>query len=237
MVRAESGSVSILDVGSGSLGLAYFLRSPTVAADLAFSQTDLVQFRPPVLAVRASAVQLPFRDASFDVTVSIDMLEHVPREDRARVIRELFRVSKDMLIIGFPFGTLSERFDREALAVECQKGTAPPWREEHVRNGLPSGETHELLLETARTSSRPRTISWFGQEGLVGLRLRWKLLQLVGRDSRLYGAVFAPLYALHARGSRRNAYRRIYVMRTPGSYPQRSFAAPRLQSFSSKVGN
>jgi len=144
------------------------------------------------------------------------MLEHVPRENRARVIRELFRVSRDVLIIAFPFGKLSERFDREALAMERQKGTAPPWREEHVRNGLPSGETHDLLLEIARASSRPRTVSWFGQEGLLGLRLRWKLLQIVRRDSRLYGAVFAPLYALHARGPRRNAYRRIYVMRALG---------------------
>ncbi len=211
--KAWDGSETLLDVGSGSVGLAFFLRHPVVSADLAFSEPDLVQFRSPIRPVRASVTQLPFRDASFRGVVSIDMLEHIPRQLRPQAIRELFRVSKDLVVIGFPYGESSDHFDRQALAEEKRKGVAPLWREEHVRNGLPNKETHSLILETAQRSSRPRSISWFGQESLFGLRLRWKLEFLIRRESRLYGLVFAPLYAIHARGSRRRAYRRIYVSR------------------------
>ncbi len=203
----------LLDVGSGSVGLAFFLRHPVVSADLAFSEPDLVRFESPIRPVQASVTQLPFRDAAFRGVVSIDMLEHIPKQFRPQAIRELFRVSKDLVVIGFPYGELSSQFDRQALAEEKRKGVAPLWREEHVRNGLPNMETHELILETVRRSSRPRSISWFGQEGLAGLRLRWKLEFLIRRESRLYGLVFAPLYAIHARGFRRRAYRRIYLSR------------------------
>lgn len=216
ILRTREKMDSVLDVGSGSVGLAYFLQSPAVAADLDFSWSDLAYFRSPISPVRASATHLPFRDASFDVTVCVDMLEHVPPADRTHVIIELFRVSRDLLVIGFPFGRQSERFDQEMLALERQLGDVPPWREEHVQNGLPGSETHKFLIETARRTPRPMAVSWFGQEGLVGLQLRSKLLHLVRRESRLYGAIFAPLYALHAYGSRRNAYRRIYVMQAPG---------------------
>ncbi len=210
---ASDGSEPLLDVGSGSVGLAFFLRHPVVSADLAFSEPDLARFQSPIRPVQASVTQLPFRDASFRGVVSIDMLEHIPKHLRQQAIRELFRVSKDLVVIGFPYGELSSRFDQRALAEETQKGVAPSWREEHVRNGLPNTETHELIMEIARRSSRPRSISWFGQEGLLGLRLRWKLQFLIPKESRFYGLVFAPLYVIHARGSPRKAYRRIYVSR------------------------
>ena len=206
-------SETLLDVGSGSVGLAFFLQRPVVSADLVFSESELIRFRSPIRPVRASVTQLPFRDASFRGVVSIDMLEHIPKQLRSQAIRELFRVSKDLVIIGFPYGELSSHFDRQALLEETRRGVAPLWREEHVRNGLPNQETHESILDIAQRGSRPRSISWFGQESLSGLRLRWKLEFLIPRESRIYGPVFGPLYAIHARGSPRQAYRRIYVSR------------------------
>ena len=209
--RRDSGL--LLDVGSGSVGLAFFLQRPVVSADVAFSSSDMGRFSSPIRPVRASATQLPFRDGAFRGVVSVDMLEHIPKQLRAQAIQELFRVSKDFVVIGFPYGDRSAAFDRRALEEEKRRGVAPLWREEHVRNGTPGSETHELVLEAAQRSSPSRSIGWFGQEGLFGLRLRWKLQFLVGRESRLYGLIFAPLYAIHARGVRRRAYRRFYVGR------------------------
>lgn len=207
-------SERLLDLGSGSVGLAFFLQRPVVAADPTFSMSDLRRFPAPIGPVRASATHLPFRDGAFRGVVSIDMLEHIPKQLRAQAIQELFRVSRDLVVVGFPYGDLSAAFDREALAEENRLGVAPLWREEHVRNGVPGFEEHELILDAVRQSSRSRSVAWFGQEGLFGLRLRWRLQFLVGRDSRLYGLVFVPLYAIHARGVRQRAYRRFYVSRS-----------------------
>jgi SAM-dependent methyltransferase len=42
--------------------------------------------------VQANARELPFRDASFDRAVSVEMMEHVFRPDRPRVLAEIARV-------------------------------------------------------------------------------------------------------------------------------------------------
>ena len=205
------GRSRILDVGSGSTGLACFLRMPVVAVDVQFSSPDLARFPSPIQPVRASATNLPFREASFDAVVSIDMLEHLAQSDRPEAIRELFRVARRIVIVGFPFGASSARFDEEALREERSKGIRLEWREEHVRHGIPGDEIHREVISAAREVCSKSVVAWFGQEGLLGLRLRWKLQSLVTKDSRMYGMLFTPIYWLHARGRRLRAYRRIYV--------------------------
>ena len=214
-----ASNVRILDVGSGSVGLGYFLRRPVVAADLEFSNQDMLTFRSPASPIRASATHLPFRDASFDAVVSMDMIEHLDRTDRPSAISELLRVSGPVLVLGFPFGERSAEHDRNALAIEAKNGISLAWREEHVRNGLPDDRLHGQLLELARTSVPKRNIRWFGHETLVGLRLRWKLQLLLGSESRLRGLLIAPLYWFHARGRHDRTYRRVYVIQ--GSRVQR----------------
>ena len=79
--------------------------------------------------------------------------------------------------------------------------------------GLPGQEVHDKILELARSSSIHKEADWFGHEGLLGLRVRWRLQRLIGANSRIRGMVLAPLYFVHARGRRRRAYRRVYVIR------------------------
>lgn len=211
--RMDCSVSRILDAGSGGYGLAYFLRRPVVGVDVQFSRGDMRSFPSPIEPVRASAVALPFRDRAFEAVVSMDMVEHVPASMRGTALEELFRVSGGLLVIGFPFGSASSEHDRRALAEERRSGDAPLWREEHVSNGLPGQEVHDKILELARSSSIHKEADWFGHEGLLGLRVRWRLQRLIGANSRIRGMVLAPLYFVHARGRRRRAYRRVYVIR------------------------
>lgn len=204
----------ILDVGSGSVGLSYFLRHPVVAVDVEFSKQEMLNFRSPMSPVRASATHLPFRDSAFEAVVSMDMLEHLSRFERPSAIRELFRVSGAVLIVGFPFGQLSAEHDRNALAVEAREGIVLPWRKEHVSNGIPDQQLHDQLVDFASTCVPARSLSWSGHESLAGLRLRWKLQLLIGSESRLRGMLIAPLYWIHAKGHHARAYRRVYVIRS-----------------------
>ena len=92
---------TILEVGSGPHGVAYYLRDRrVVGTDIAFGERPL----PNLRAVLASAEALPFRDRAFDLVVSSDMMEHLPEQLRERAVRELLRVSH-----GGRYGCLARR--------------------------------------------------------------------------------------------------------------------------------
>jgi len=184
-----------------------------VGVDVRFSRDEMGRFPSPIQPVLASAPELPFRNASFDAVVSMDMLEHVPPSMRFAALRELFRVSREAIVIGFPYGEASAEYDRRALIEERGRGIAPPWREEHVRNGQPGQEVHDQILDLARNSASPWDIGWYGHEGLIGLQLRWRIQLMLGVASRLRGIILAPLYFVHAHGRRARGYRRVYVIR------------------------
>ena len=88
------------------------------------------------------AANLPFADRSFDVAVSIDILEHLPREIRGRFVAELNRVSRQRVIVAAPF---AEAREAEEIIVAA---TGNRWLKEHARYGLPErGELEQILRE------------------------------------------------------------------------------------------
>ncbi len=218
IIRAtfKGSEPSILDVGSGNAGAAYFLRSEVVGIDCEFSREELSRLQAPLQPVKASAANLPFRDRSFDVVVSMDLLEHLPTSIRSLAVAEMLRTTRCLIILGFPFGPRTQKFDELALSEERLRGTPPDWREEHVSRGIPGDEIHRDILDRARRRNATEVL-WFPHEGLNGLRLRWKLQFLVPRSSRVYGLINYLLYRIHSRGRPRFAYRRVYVIRLAGS--------------------
>src|SRR5437868_4730302 len=58
---------SVLEIGSGSLGIAPYLKQEITGVDIDFSGPQF----PLVKQVKASAVKLPFKDNSFDFVVCI----------------------------------------------------------------------------------------------------------------------------------------------------------------------
>ncbi|TLZ63829.1 MAG: methyltransferase domain-containing protein [Methanobacteriota archaeon] len=216
LLEGQTGDLQrTLDVGSGENGLARFLGREVVGVDLDFPATVRWSNHPATLlrAIRATATALPFRDGAFDTVVSMDMIEHLPTGERPKALREMLRVARRTAIVGFPYGRRSREFDRSALAVERDRGIELGWRQEHVLRGTPGEEFHDEIIRTVGAVRPEMTLSWFGHEGMRGLRLRWRLQFLISKDSRLYGLVFFPLYRLHSRGRPKHGYRRIYVFK------------------------
>lgn len=54
--------------------------------------------------IRADCRVLPFRDRSHNIVVCVDVIEHLPKQDGPKIFRELFRVSRQRIILTTPNG-------------------------------------------------------------------------------------------------------------------------------------
>ena len=128
---------SILEVGSGSLGITPYLGRKITGLDTRFNglQTDIVR------KVYGSAEKIPFPDNAFDYVICVDMLEHIKPTVRSNVISELLRVGKKKVFLASPCGKKSEEEDlyisKFFLSV---MGFKNPYLEEHINYKLPRKE-------------------------------------------------------------------------------------------------
>lgn len=162
---------SILEIGSGPCGLAYFYKRPVTGCDVHFSSRPRAPMRPAI----AWATRLPFRDFSFDGVVASDMLEHVEPLQRPDVIREALRVARTVVVFGFPCGARAQALD-EALLNEYRRlrRTPPDWLLEHMEIPFPKPELFDELPDGWRVEK-------FGNEHLRfhywmvrrEMRMRW----------------------------------------------------------------
>src|SRR3989339_1382510 len=125
----------ILEVGSGSLGITPYLKREIDAVDIDFSgpRTNLLN------EIKGQADDLPFRKNSYDVVISVDVIEHLDRNIREKAMYEILRVANKLAIIVVPTGELAQNQDR-LLHQYWRKifGSENQFLKEHIRNGLPS---------------------------------------------------------------------------------------------------
>lgn len=99
--------------------------------------------------IRSDANKLPFKDNTFDVVFSCDVLEHIPREKQTGFVTNLLRVSRDFVILGAPFyseivaqaETILQEFILKAMQAEHAQ------LKEHIDFGLPRVEDLTTCLE------------------------------------------------------------------------------------------
>src|SRR5262245_55293200 len=95
------GVRTIMDVGCGNganldrLNAGYW----TVGADRSMAAIRHLKGRP----VQLSADFLPFKDRSFEVVMSHQMLEHLPEDIFIRAVQELARISSKYLLVSVPY--------------------------------------------------------------------------------------------------------------------------------------
>jgi SAM-dependent methyltransferase len=129
------GATQILEVGSGSSGLAAWWPGPVVGVDLHFNGDPV----PNLTTVRASATELPFPDKSFDAVICTDVFEHLPTELRAPAFAEMQRVSAGLVWVAFPSGDHARRADATIhRLLRLLRRDTPGWLIDHEEYGLPS---------------------------------------------------------------------------------------------------
>lgn len=164
-IKKIPGDPSVLDVGSGGLGIAPYIKRTVTGLDIEFYPP----FHPYLKQVKGSAMKIPFSDNSFDVVISTDTLEHVTTGNRSKAVEEMMRVAIKRIFIGVPTGKKSqeqdEKLDREYKKIHHK---SYHFLEEQIGFGLPSLE--EILKEIKNASSRTKKkveINIIGNESLA----------------------------------------------------------------------
>jgi SAM-dependent methyltransferase len=133
----ETPDATVLEVGSGSEGIAYWLPG-----------RDVTPIDPAISGREGDARSLDFPDRSFDVVVGLDMLEHIRPDERSRVLRELLRVTRRRVILAFPSGARAFAVDVGLWRMLDRRGQAcPDWLDEHLRHRFPEAGQVEAELQ------------------------------------------------------------------------------------------
>lgn len=128
----------LVDVGGLPGQLESFLPSTRVLAVNVTEPADLI----------VEPERLPFADATFEASTSLDVLEHILPPDRARFVAEMLRVTSRRAVLCCPLGTP----EHEAAEHEIQEwyrsvaGSDHPWLAEHLGHGLPSLDELQALF-------------------------------------------------------------------------------------------
>jgi len=161
-------NLTVLEVGSGSLGIGPYFQKPLFAVDIDFSGPNW----PKLTKTKAQAQNLPFQNQSFDIALSIDVLEHMPPPSRPQAVSELLRVTKRAAIIAVPQSHLSTQQDQDLDKLYKQKFAKPfPFLSEHLTHGLPSQkQVLSWIKKAAQKHHQKITVTTLGNRNL-SLRL------------------------------------------------------------------
>lgn len=136
---------TILDVGGAINHLSRFCKAEKiVTANLSGSEKSDVVIKKG---------KLPFENNSFDTVCSIDVLEHIPQEERKFFINDLLRVAKSKVILSFPIGTKSHsQHELEMLSWLDKKGEDVTYLKEHIKYKLPTLEDVKTLSAAKKSN-------------------------------------------------------------------------------------
>jgi hypothetical protein len=158
----------------------------------------------------ADGAALPYPDETFDVVVALDTLEHIFPQHRAAFLREIKRVSRDVVVLSAPHATQDVELAEAALQafVTARFGEVFETLQEHTDNGLPdAGETAAAL------GADGWNVASFGS----GYLPRWLLGMVFHHELLATGLPELPdLHAFYNRtvaphDNREPAYRRVFA--------------------------
>lgn len=221
-INAVGNDATVLDVGSGGLGIAPYLKRPITGLDIRFDPP----FHPILAQVKGSALNMPFKDNAFDIVVSADTLEHMNKEDRKKAIGEMLRVAKQAVLLAVPCGKAALEQDKQ-LDEEYARlhGKRFHFLEEQVGFGLP--EEYEIVeaieqlspppLKLRRVNNRTRkqvTIKIIGNENLSlrkFLMKGWMSTNII--TNIIHRKLFLLLIPIFQRLNIEPTYRKIFIVR------------------------
>ncbi len=165
-----SRKIRILDVGAGGEGIAKFLKYSkdlekyeVYLADINADLLSGVKLGTPVIIKDKI---LPFSDNEFDIVVSVDALEHIPKPERQNFLKELKRVGK-IILLHFVMDDPANNFMGRDADIRFNKwhlekfNIDNPWTIEHLSVEPPTCSEINTLLPQASITGTQNINVWF----------------------------------------------------------------------------
>jgi len=168
--------VKILDVGSGGFGLCVYIKGKydITGTDI---ETGGKIFKNTKV-IKASADKLPFKDSSYDIITSVDMMEHLPEKIRKKAVFEMVRVAEQKIYLAFPRGKMSaliDRFIRRYYKFTHKREL--DFLNEHIRYQLPKERETEVFFNEAASKYKKKIV--VNKKGNTNIFL-WLFLLIMG---------------------------------------------------------
>lgn len=184
----------VIEIGANANGLARFMDGRVVAVDLNPDHLREARAIAPdrVFPVVADVTALPFADASQQLIVSVDLIEHLPDILREKALQEMARIvnREGTGVVAFPSGAAAARAEH-VIAEEYAFRTFRmlTWLVQHAALGLPDGEMLGQALEN-RVAATHRVVR-ISNTSLVVWRWMWRVLLCgwPGRGNALFQAL------------------------------------------------
>ena len=139
--RLAAEPQTLLDVGGVAGELALFMPRTRIVTANVEEGADVI----------FDGITLPFDDRSFETAASLDVLEHVPRDQRGVHLNDLTRVAESRVILCCPLGSDAHEAAERELADwhESVTGRRHRFLDEHLQCGLPREKELRALTSAA----------------------------------------------------------------------------------------
>lgn len=139
LLTNAAGPVKLLDVGCNILNLLPSYFDPQLVRVTRCDTFENIAHDPHFVQITPGE-RLPFADESFDAVLSLEVLEHIPRDGRAFFLRECLRVSRRGCVWSCPNGEEEVRAAERvgSATFESRTGKPHPFLTEHEQYGTPT---------------------------------------------------------------------------------------------------
>lgn len=185
-ISKKSKKLSVLEIGSGSIGITRFYKGEVVGIDIEEEKYN----HPRLKFLKASATLLPFKSSSFDVVISIDTLEHLSRKEQVKMVQEAFRVAKKHVLMTYPVG-----FNKyhEKIIKTWKKSHLTKSLEEHLKGGTAQGNEIQMALK----GKKYKMVSEYGTHPALAYYFNYLEQNAITKAlSRTFLKIFLPLFKM-----------------------------------------
>lgn len=138
----ENKPISVCEIGSGSYGIGKFFDINFTGVDINFQDYSGVQIEDEtnnkMKQIIGNAEKIPLENSSMDLVFSLDTFEHINEREREQSIKEMMRISKEHIIVGFPCGKYAKKADERIKSFYLFfNKKVPLWLIEHLENEYP----------------------------------------------------------------------------------------------------
>ena len=98
-------NITLLDIGCGTGCLKVFGEHHSTGVDICDESLKVAERRGKFKSlVKCDVRNLPFSDKSFDGVVCTEVIEHIPKQDGYKLIEDLERIAREIIIYTTPWG-------------------------------------------------------------------------------------------------------------------------------------